>query len=132
MISRQFIIPFAVADIKNNILGTPFIRKKYIQTINKPDFTLQFKHHSKDFPNNTKFTSLLSKDYPYFLYSYRINSKSQIRLKFNSYKIAHFPTKNYYNLHFTTTPKKSIVSQYLIPFFNEVSYNIQIQPNCQK
>ena len=30
-------------------------------------------------------------------------SKTQIRLKPNSSKIAHFPIKNYYDLHFTTT-----------------------------
>ena len=69
------------------------------------DFTLQLKHQSQVYPNYTKFTSLLSKDYPYFSYIYRINSKTQIRLKPNSSKIAHFPIKNYYNLHFTTTPQ---------------------------
>ena len=38
--SRQFIIPFAVADIKYNILGTPFF-EEYIQNINIQDFTVQ-------------------------------------------------------------------------------------------
>ena len=75
--SRYFSVPFAVADIKYNILGT----------------------------NYTKFTTLLFKDYPYFPYIYRINSKTQIRLKPKSSKIAHFPVKNYHNLHFTTTPQ---------------------------
>ena len=51
-------------------------------------------------------TSLLSKDYPYFSYIYRINSKTQIRLKPNSSKIALFPINNYYNLHFSTTPQQ--------------------------
>ena len=50
-------------------------------------------------------TTLLSKGYPYFSYIYRINSKTQIRLKPKSSKIAHFPIKNYHNLHFTTTPQ---------------------------
>ena len=102
--SRQFIKPFAVADIKYNILGTPFFEEN-IQNINIQDFTLQFKHHSTTHPNYTQFTSLLSKDYPYFSYIYRINSKTQIRLKPNSSKIAHFPINNYYNLHFSTTPQ---------------------------
>ena len=31
--------------------------------------------------------------------------KTQIRLKRKSSKIAHFPIKNYLNLHFTTTPQ---------------------------
>ena len=101
--SRQFIIPFAVADIKYNTLGTPFFEEN-IQNKNIQDFTLQFKHHSRVYPNYTNFTLLLSKDYPYFSYIYRINSKTQIRLKPNSSKIAHFPIKNYSNLHFSTTP----------------------------
>ena len=36
--SRQFTIPFAVADIKYNILGTPFF-EEYIQNIKIQDFT---------------------------------------------------------------------------------------------
>ena len=98
--SRHFIIPFAVADIKHNILGKPFF-EEYIQNINIQDFTLQYKHQL--YPNYTKITSHLSKDHPYFSYIYGIHSKTQIRLKPNSSKIAHFPLKTYYNLHFTTT-----------------------------
>ena len=102
--SRYFSVPFAVADIKKNILGTPFFEDK-IQNINIQDFTLEFKYQSKTHPNYAKFTTLLSKDYPYFSYIYRINSKTQIRLKPKSSKIAHFPMKNYHDLHFTTTPQ---------------------------
>ena len=65
--SRQFLIPFAVSDIKYNIHGTPFF-EEFIQSISIQDFTLQFKYQSKDQPNTTKITSLLSKDYPYFSY----------------------------------------------------------------
>ena len=86
--SRYFSVQFAVADIKYNILGTPFFEDK-IQNINIQDFTLEFKYQSKTYPNYAKFTSLLSKDYPYFSYIYRINSKTQIRLKPKSSKIAH-------------------------------------------
>ena len=46
-----------------------------------------------------------SKDYPFFSYFYIINSKTQIRLKPRSSKIAHIPIKKYHNLHFTTTPQ---------------------------
>ena len=102
--SRYVSVPFAVADIKYNILGTPFFEDN-IQNINIQDFTLEFKYQSKTHPNYTKFTTRLSKDYPYFSYIYRINSKTQIRLKTKSSKIAHFPLKNYHNLHFTTTPQ---------------------------
>ena len=103
--SRQFTIQFGVADFKYNILGTPFFEEN-IQNINIQDFILQFKHHSREYPNSAKFTSLLSKDYTYSSYIYRINSKTQIRLKPNSSEIAHFPIFNYYNLHFSTTPQK--------------------------
>ena len=100
--SRYFSVPFAVADIKYNILGTPFFEDN-IQNINIQDFTLESKYQSKTNPNYAKFTTLLSKDYPYF--SYIFNSKTQIRLKPKSSKIAHFPIKNYHILHFTTTPQ---------------------------
>ena len=63
--SRYFSVPFAVADIKYNILGTPFFEDN-IQNINIQDFTLEFKYQSKTHPNYAKFTTLLSKDYPYF------------------------------------------------------------------
>ena len=112
--SRYFSVPFAVADIKYNILGTPFFEENK-QNINIQDFTLKFKDQSKTHPNYTKFTTLLSKDYPYFSYTYRTNSKTQIRLKPKSSKIAHFPIKNYHNLHFTTTPENH--------FFPSVPHN---------
>ena len=60
-ISRYFSVPFAVADIKYNILGTPFFEDN-IQNINIQDFTLEFKYQSKKHPNYAKFTTLLSKD----------------------------------------------------------------------
>ena len=102
--SRYFSVPFAVADIKYNILGKPFFGDG-IKNINIQDFTLEFKYQSKTHPNYAKFTTLLSKDYPYFSYIYRIHSKTQVRPKPKSSKIAHFPINNYHNLHFTTTPQ---------------------------
>ena len=41
--SRHFIMPFAVADIKYDLLGTPF-SGDYIQIVNTHGITLQFKH----------------------------------------------------------------------------------------
>ena len=123
--SRYFSVPFAVADIKYNILGTPFFEDN-IQNINIQDFTLEFKYQSKTHPNYAKFTTLLSKDYPYFSYIYRINSKTQIRLKPKSSKIAHFPIQNYHNLHFynyTTKPLLSFSTSYL--FCYQIPYNFQ-------
>ena len=105
-----------VADIKNNFLGTPFL-EEYTHNINIQDFTLLFKHHSRYFPNSTKFISRLSKDYPNFSYIYRINSKTQIHLKLTSSKIAKFPITKHYNLQFSTIPKKFFFLQYLTPLF---------------
>ena len=76
--SRYFSVPFAVADIKYNILGTPFFEDN-IQNINIQDFTLEFKYQSQIHPNHTKFTTLLSKDYPYFSYIYRIKNPNSLK-----------------------------------------------------
>ena len=51
--SRYFSVLFAVADIKYNILGTPFFEDK-IQNINTQDFTLEFKYQSKTLKNYTQ------------------------------------------------------------------------------
>ena len=71
-------------------------------------FTSQFEHHSNDFLDHTNFTSLLSKDFPYFSYIYKINSKTQLCLRPNSSQIALFPIKTTKNLIFTTTPRNPI------------------------
>ena len=115
---------FAVADIKSNIFGTPSL--KNIHKTKTQDFTLQFKHQPTVHPNFTKYTSLLFKDYPYFSYIYRINSKTQLRFKPNSSKIAHFPMKNYYDLHFTTTPQNQFFLRYPIhtSLINFVQYSV--------
>ena len=57
--SRYFSVPFAVADIKYNILGTLFFEDK-IQNINIQDFTLEIKCQSQTHPNYAKFTTLLT------------------------------------------------------------------------
>ena len=111
---RYYSVPFAVADIKDNIFGTPFFEDN-MQNINIQNFTLEFKYQSKIHPNYTNFTTLLSKDYPYFSCIYRINPKTQIRLKPKSSKIAHFPIKNYHNLHLQLHHKIISSLQYLTP-----------------
>ena len=123
--SRYFSVPFAVADIKYNILGTPFFEDN-IQNINIQDFTLEFKYQSKTHPNYAKFTTLLSKDYPYFSYIYRINSKTQIRLKPKFQKLHTFRLKIIIifilQLHHRTTS----FLQYPIPILLPNSVQISI------
>ena len=112
--SRQFTIPFCSSRHKIHILGTPFFEEN-IQNINFQYFTLQFKHHSRVHLYKINFTSI--QRLPIFPYIYRINSKTQIRLKPNSSTIAHFPINNYYNLHFSTTPQNQFSLQYHILTF---------------
>ena len=123
--SRYFSVPFAVSDIKYNIYGTPFFEDN-IQNINIQDFSVEFKYQSKTHPNYAKFTTLLSKDYPYFSYIYRINSKTQIRLKPMSPKIAHFPLKkniitSILQLHHKTTSFLQYLIPILLPNFVQIS-----------
>ena len=93
------------------------------------DFTLQFKHQSTQHPNLRIFTSLLSKYYPNFSYIYRIYSKTQIPSKSNSSKIVYFPIKNYYDLHFTTTPQNQFSLQFhtLISLLSFVQLSILLK-----
>ena len=105
--SRQFIIHFAVADIKYNILGTPFFEKN-IQSIDIQNLTMQFTQAHQTCPNNTKFTTITEKDYPFVSYIYMITSKEAIHFPPNTGKTVHFPINNYSKLHFTTLNNKKI------------------------
>ena len=87
---RHLMIPFAVADIKYNILGTPFF-EKYVQKINNQDFTMNFKHSSIDQPANASFTTLVEKIFPFFSFNYQTKTKEAIYIKPNT---VHFPLKN--------------------------------------
>ena len=125
--SCYFSVPFAIADIKYDILGTPFFEDK-IQNLNIQDFTLEFNYQSKTHPNYAKFTTLLSKDYPYFSYFsyiYRINSKTHLRFKPKSSRIEHFPIKNYHNHVFPLVPHTYFANKFRTNFnFIEVfTYN---------
>ena len=119
---------FAVADIKYNILGTPFLEDN-IQNINIQGFTLEFKYQSKTHPNYAMFTTLLSKEYPYFSYIYRINSKTQIRLKPKSSKLANFLKKIIITFILQLHHKITSSLQYLIPILllNFVQYSILLK-----
>ena len=123
--SRYLSPPFAVSDVKYNILGTIFFEGN-IKNINIQDFTLEFKYPSKTHPNYAKFTTLLSKEYPYFSYIYRINSKTQIQLKPKSCKYAHFPIKNLlYSSFYNHTTKPLLPYNTTHLFCYQVSYKFQ-------
>ena len=50
-------IPFTLADIKQNILGTPIIQEKHIQNSNFKDFNMSFDHYFNDPPRIDSFTT---------------------------------------------------------------------------
>ena len=83
--TRSFNIEIAVANIKYNILGTPFFRKN-IQNIDFQQNILTYKEHHPKFPTKTHFSTFTEKDYPYTSYIYTIcwrqsiaRSETQIR-----------------------------------------------------
>ena len=76
--SRQFITHFAVADIKYNILGTPFFEKN-VQSIDIQTLTMQFTQFHQTCPNTTKIYNNYRKRLSIcFIYIYMITSKEAI------------------------------------------------------
>ena len=75
--TRTLVIPFAVANIKYNILGTPFF-EKYVKTLNIESMSLTFNTPHESRVNTLPFTAHKEKDYPHFSYIYTINVKKFI------------------------------------------------------
>ena len=67
-ISKVFMIPFAVPDIKHIVLGTPFFEKS-IQINNKEDLTMNFKHSFNDQHTIASITTLIEKNLPFFSFN---------------------------------------------------------------
>ena len=97
--TRSFNIDFAVANIKYNILGTPFF-KKHIQNIDFQQNIMTYTEQHPKLSTKTTFSTFTEKDYPYISYIYTIKCKEPIHFKPRSGKTIHFPIKNYSNLHF--------------------------------
>ena len=92
--TRSFNIDFAVANIKYNILGTPFF-KKHIQNIDFQQNIMTYIEQHLKLPTKTTFSKFTEKDYPYISYIYTIKCKEPIHFKPRSGKTIHFPIKNY-------------------------------------
>ena len=97
--TRSFNIDFAVANIKYNILGTPFF-KKHIQNIDFQQNIMTYIEQHPKLSTKTTFYTFTEKDYPYISDIYTIKCKEPIHFKPRSGKTIHFPIKNYSNLHF--------------------------------
>ena len=75
--TRTLVIPFAVANIKYNILGTPFF-EKYVKTLNIESMSLTINTPHESRFNTLPFTAHKEKDYPYF-FTY---TPSMLKIKF--------------------------------------------------
>ena len=75
--TRTLVISFAVANIKYNILGTPFF-EKYVKTLDIEHMSLTFNTPHESRVNTPPFTAHKEKDYPYFPYIYTIRVKHNI------------------------------------------------------
>ena len=98
--SRHFTIPFAVADIKYKILGTPFFEEN-ITNINVQDFTMKFKHPYKDQSQIDSFTTLIEKKFS-FLFIYISNSFKEANFyfaKFSTNLIFSFKKYNIFDVY---------------------------------
>ena len=78
--TRSFNIDFAVANIKYNILGTPFF-KKHIQIIDFQQNIMTYIEQHPKLSTKTTFSTFTEKDYLYISYIYTIKCKEPIHFK---------------------------------------------------
>ena len=136
--TRTLVIPFAVANIKYNILGTPFF-EKYVKTLNIENMFLTFNTPHESRINTLPFTAHKEKDYPYFSYIYTINVKNKYYFKPNASQIIHFPIQPTLPLTFKTSDNEVIFPSTPHPFFNtrfnstfnflQVYQNVKTEPS---
>ena len=97
--NRSFNFDFAVANIKYNILGTPFF-KTHIQKIDFQQNIMTYKEQHSKLPIKNKLLHIYRKGLSiYFIHLY-FKCKEPIHVKPRSGKTIHFPIKNSLNLHF--------------------------------
>ena len=77
--TRSFNIDFAVANIKYNILGTPFF-KKHIQNIDFQQNIMTYIEQHPKRPTKTTFSNLQKRITHIFLTSILLNVKNQFTL----------------------------------------------------
>ena len=136
--TRTLVIPFAVANIKYNILGTPFF-EKYVKTLNIESMSMTFNTPHESRINTLPFTAHRENDYPYFSYIYTINVKNKLYFKPNASQVIHFPIQPTLPLTFKTSDNEVIFPSTPHPFFNtrfnstiiflQVYQNINTEPS---
>ena len=135
--TRTLVIPFAVANNKDNILGTPFF-EKYVKTINFENMTLPFNTPHESRVNTLPFTAHKEKDYPYFSYIYTIKVYKKISFTPNASQVIHFPIQPTLPLTSQSSDNEVIFPSTPHPFFNtrfnstfnflQVYQNIRTEP----
>ena len=124
--NRSFNIEFAVANLKNIILGTPFFEKN-VQNLDFQQNIMTYKKQHPKLPTKTQFSTFTEKDYPYISYICTIRCKEPIHFKPKSGKTIHFPINNHLNLHFEleddTNFYPSIPYEYFLQKFKDVFFS---------
>ena len=115
--TRTLVIPFAVANNKYNILGTPFF-EKYVKTLNIESMSLTFNTPHESSIRTLPFTAHKEKDYTYFFHIYTINVKNKLYFKPNASQIIHFPIQPTLPLTFKTSDNEVIFPSTPHSFFN--------------
>ena len=91
--NRSFNIELVVANIKYNILGTPFFKKQN-QNIDFQQNIMTFKEQHLKLSTKTHFSTFTEKDHPFISYIYTIKCTEPIHFKPRLGKTIHFPIKN--------------------------------------
>ena len=115
--TRTLVIPFAVAKIKYNNLGTPFLEKN-VETLNIEHMSLTFNTPHESRGNNLPFTAHKEKDYPYFYYIYTIRVKNKVYFKQKACQVFHFPIQPTLPLTFQTSDNEELFPSTPHPLFN--------------
>ena len=116
--NRSFNIEFAVANIKYNILGARFFKKK-IQNIDFQQNIVTYKDQHPKLPTKTNFSSFTEMDYPFISYIYTIKCKEPIHFLPISGKTIHFLISNYLNLHFEIEDDTKFYSSNPYTYFSQ-------------
>ena len=135
--TRALVIPFAVANIKNNFLGIP-VFEKFVKFLDVEIMSLTFNTPHESRVNTFPFTAHKEKDYPYFSYINTIKVENKIYFKPNASQVIHFPIQPTLPLTFQTSDKEVIFPSNPHPFFNtrfistfnflQVYQNIKTEP----
>ena len=121
--TRTLVNPFAVANNKYNILGTPFFQT-YVKTLNIENMSLTFNTSHESRIKTLPFTAHKEKKYVYFSSIYTINVKNKIYFRPNASQIIHFLI----NPTLPLTFKIPIMKLYFLPHPNHFIIHALILP----